>query len=55
MAPQEGAGGLQRALAHARAHKLPALIELRYDGNLITPNATLATIRATAEKAQAAK
>ncbi|WP_426089169.1 thiamine pyrophosphate-binding protein [Janthinobacterium sp. PSPC1-1] len=52
---EEFAPALQRALAHARAHNLPALIELRYDGNLITPNATLATIRATAEKAQAAK
>ena len=52
---EEFAPALQRALAHASAHNLPALIELRYDGNLITPNATLATIRATAEKAQAAK
>ena len=52
---EEFAPALQRALAHAKAHNLPALIELRYDGNLITPNATLATIRATAEKAQAAK
>ena len=41
---------LARALAHTRAHQLPAVIELRYDGNLITPNATLATIRAQAEK-----
>jgi acetolactate synthase-1/2/3 large subunit len=52
---EEFAPALQRALAHAKANNLPALIELRYDGNLITPNATLATIRATAEKAQAAK
>jgi acetolactate synthase-1/2/3 large subunit len=29
---------------------LPAIIELRYDGNLITPNATLETIRAMARK-----
>jgi acetolactate synthase-1/2/3 large subunit len=28
---------------------LPALIELRYDGNLITPGATLETIRKNAE------
>ena len=34
-----------RALAHTREQSLPALIELRYDGNLITPNATLDTIR----------
>ncbi|MGH8854838.1 MAG: thiamine pyrophosphate-binding protein, partial [Telluria sp.] len=38
---------LQRAVAHANAHQLPAVIELRYDGNLITPNATLETIRKT--------
>jgi len=38
-----------RALEHTRAHKLPALIELRYDGNLITPNATLETIRVNAQ------
>jgi acetolactate synthase-1/2/3 large subunit len=32
--------------AGTRAQKnLPALIELRYDGNLITPGATLETIR----------
>ena len=39
---------LQRALAHTREQSLPAIIELRYDGNLITPNATLETIRKTA-------
>jgi acetolactate synthase-1/2/3 large subunit len=37
-----------RALAHTRANSLPAVIELRYDGNLITPGATLETIRNTA-------
>ncbi|HZX26859.1 MAG TPA: thiamine pyrophosphate-binding protein [Telluria sp.] len=42
-----------RALEHTRAHKLPALIELRYDGNLITPNATLDTIRNNAQAARA--
>ncbi|WP_332848442.1 thiamine pyrophosphate-binding protein [Massilia sp. S19_KUP03_FR1] len=42
---------LARALAHTRAHELPAVIELRYDGNLITPNATLDTIRNNAKKA----
>jgi acetolactate synthase-1/2/3 large subunit len=41
---------LARALEHTRTQQLPALIELRYDGNLITPNATLETIRAMAEK-----
>jgi acetolactate synthase-1/2/3 large subunit len=39
---------LERAVAFANEQKLPALIELRYDGNLITPNATLETIRKTA-------
>jgi acetolactate synthase-1/2/3 large subunit len=43
------APALQRALAHTRARQLPALIELRYDGNLITPDATLASIRNMAE------
>lgn len=42
---------LARALEHTRAQSLPALIELRYDGNLITPGATLEAIRAQAEKA----
>ncbi|ATQ74455.1 thiamine pyrophosphate-binding protein [Massilia violaceinigra] len=46
---------LARALAHTREKSLPAVIELRYDGNLITPNATLDTIRKTAEAAKAAK
>lgn len=36
---------LARALEHTRSQQLPAIIELRYDGNLITPNATLETIR----------
>jgi acetolactate synthase-1/2/3 large subunit len=36
---------LQRALAFTRGQNLPAIIELRYDGNLITPGATLETIR----------
>ncbi|MDQ2820778.1 MAG: thiamine pyrophosphate-binding protein [Pseudomonadota bacterium] len=42
---------LARALAHTRTENLPAVIELRYDGNLITPNATLAALRASAQKA----
>jgi acetolactate synthase-1/2/3 large subunit len=49
---EEFAPALQRALAHANERKLPAVIELRYDGNLITPNATLETIRKTAEAAK---
>jgi acetolactate synthase-1/2/3 large subunit len=43
---------LQRALDHTRTRQLPAVIELRYDGNLITPGATLATIRQNALAAQ---
>ena len=43
---------LQTALAHIRATGLPALIELRYDGNLITPNATLESIRRSAQTAK---
>jgi len=46
------APALRRALAFAEQHKLPAVIELRYDGNLITPNATLDTIRQQAAKAR---
>jgi acetolactate synthase-1/2/3 large subunit len=46
------APALARAIAFTRARKLPALIELRYDGNLITPNATLETIRRNAEAAK---
>jgi acetolactate synthase-1/2/3 large subunit len=46
---------LERALAHANSKHLPALIELRYDGNLITPGATLETIRNNAEAAKAAR
>ncbi|MFZ6752209.1 thiamine pyrophosphate-binding protein [Undibacterium sp. Dicai25W] len=41
----EFAPALERALKHCRNHQLPALIELRYDGNLITPGASLETIR----------
>ncbi|MFC0169154.1 thiamine pyrophosphate-binding protein [Pseudoduganella danionis] len=49
------APALERSLAFARSQNLPAVIELRYDGNLITPGATLETIRSNALKAQAAK
>jgi acetolactate synthase-1/2/3 large subunit len=44
---------LARALEYANGKKLPALIELRYDGNLITPNATLEAMRKAAEAAKA--
>ncbi|MFZ6718674.1 thiamine pyrophosphate-binding protein [Undibacterium sp. Ji49W] len=47
----EFAPALERALTHSRQHSLPALIELRYDGNLITPGATLATMRKAAQEA----
>jgi acetolactate synthase-1/2/3 large subunit len=47
------APALARALAFAGQRQLPAVIELRYDGNLITPNATLETIRRSAQAAQA--
>jgi acetolactate synthase-1/2/3 large subunit len=43
------APALARAVAFANEEKLPAVIELRYDGNLITPGATLETIRRNAE------
>ncbi|MGO4477093.1 thiamine pyrophosphate-binding protein [Massilia sp. 2TAF26] len=43
------APALQRAVAFTNEKKLPAVIELRYDGNLITPGATLETIRKNAE------
>jgi acetolactate synthase-1/2/3 large subunit len=52
---EEFAPALERALTHTRENNLPALIELRYDGNLITPGATLETIRQQAAAAQAAK
>lgn len=44
-ATEEFGPALQRALAFTREQSLPAIIELRYDGNLITPGATLATLR----------
>jgi acetolactate synthase-1/2/3 large subunit len=43
------APALARAQAYTREHGLPALIELRYDGEWITPNATLAAIRKQAQ------
>lgn len=47
------APALARALEHANGKQLPAVIELRYDGNLITPNATLESMRKAAEAAKA--
>jgi acetolactate synthase-1/2/3 large subunit len=49
------APALQRAVAFTNERKLPAVIELRYDGNLITPGATLETIRKNAEAAGRAR
>lgn len=46
------APALARALEHANGRHLPALIELRYDGNLITPNATLESMRKAPEAAK---
>jgi acetolactate synthase-1/2/3 large subunit len=43
------APALRRALDFIEQKDLPAVIELRYDGQLITPNATLETIRKQAE------
>ena len=47
------APALARAVEFTSARKLPFVIELRYDGNLITPGATLETIRKNAEAAKA--
>jgi acetolactate synthase-1/2/3 large subunit len=47
------APALARAVAFTNEQKLPAVIELRYDGNLITPGATLETIRKNAAAAKA--
>lgn len=52
---EEFGPALQRALEHANGKGMPAVIELRYDGNLITPNATLETIRKNAEVAKSSK
>jgi len=43
------APAFEQALAHTREKHLPALIELRCDPEVITPNATLSAIRATAQ------
>jgi len=46
---------LERALAFAREHSLPALIEMRYEPDGIAPGQTLSGIRAAAlaQRAQA--
>lgn len=43
------APALAQAVAHTRDKRTPALIELRCDPEVITPNATIAAIRATAK------
>jgi len=40
---------LEQALIHTKTKRAPALIELRCDPEIITPNATIAAIRATAK------
>lgn len=52
-ATQDFAPALARAVEFTSTQQLPFVIELRYDGNLITPNATLETIRKNAEAAKA--
>ncbi|NEX64505.1 thiamine pyrophosphate-binding protein [Noviherbaspirillum galbum] len=49
---QAFAEALPRALRHIDASNLPALIELQYDPELLTPNASLSAIRAQGEKAR---
>jgi acetolactate synthase-1/2/3 large subunit len=44
---------LQRALSHIASTGMPALIELQYAANLITPGATLDAIREAAQAARA--
>jgi acetolactate synthase-1/2/3 large subunit len=43
------APALEKALAHTREKRLPALIELACDPEVITPNATISAIRSTAQ------
>jgi acetolactate synthase-1/2/3 large subunit len=45
------AAALERALQFTQSHNKPALIELIYDGNLITPGASLLTLRQQAQAA----
>ncbi|HSY26499.1 MAG TPA: thiamine pyrophosphate-dependent enzyme, partial [Burkholderiaceae bacterium] len=51
-ATDDFAPALQRAQAHIAGTGLPALIELRYDGRLLTPNASLEAMRQAALAAQ---
>ncbi|MFC5476943.1 thiamine pyrophosphate-binding protein [Massilia suwonensis] len=46
------APALARALEYTKGKNLPAVIELRYDGNLITPNLTLEAMRKAAQAAK---
>jgi acetolactate synthase-1/2/3 large subunit len=52
-ATDDFAPALQRAQAHISETGMPALIELRYDANLITPNATIDAMRRAAQKPKA--
>ena len=54
-ATEQFSATLQRALAHIASNDGPALIELRYDGNLTTPSATLMSMRDAALLAQQAQ
>jgi len=49
---EDFAPALQRSLAHIADTGLPALIELRYDGSLLTPNASLDAMRRAAQEQQ---
>jgi acetolactate synthase-1/2/3 large subunit len=48
----EFAAALAMAIEHTRSRRSPALIELRCDPEVITPNATLSAIRSTAQLQQ---
>ena len=52
---EQFSASLQRARAHIAQSGGPALIELRYDGNLITPSATLMSMREEAQRVQRAE
>lgn len=48
---EDFAAALQRALSFTQSNNKPALIELIYDGNLITPGASLLSLRQQAQAA----
>jgi acetolactate synthase-1/2/3 large subunit len=48
---EEFAPAFEEALAHAAAHRRPALLELRYDAELILPDRTLSQVREAARAA----